>query len=392
MNTLIANNIRTYPLTLVDSEGLYVFDNKGNKYLDLAGGVAVLNFGHKHPRLLQALTSQAGKISIVPRLFYNEPLQNLLNRVCPMSGMDKGLPMNSGAEAVETALKASRKWGYLIKKIPKDQAEIIVCEGGFHGRTLSTISMSTVNKYKENFGPLTPGFKWIPFNNIEALENAITFNTAAFIVEPIQGEAGVIIPNPDYLKQCENLCRAHNVLLIVDEIQTGMGRTGKFLAHQHASIRPDGVLLGKALGGGLIPVSLFLAQHHLMDVFQPGDHGSTFGGNPLACHVAYEALNTLIDEKLSENAAVLGNHFISELRALQTPLIKKIRGQGLLISLEIDTDIITTADLFVKFVKNGLLTVDTQSRFIRFLPPLIITEKQVEEALLIIQKTCESAI
>ncbi|MCP3680387.1 MAG: ornithine--oxo-acid transaminase [Gammaproteobacteria bacterium] len=328
-----ATNVAPYPLVISKGEGSYVYDFNGKPYIDMLTGIAVGNFGHGHPRLLKALTEQATKLTTLSRLFYNEPLHQLLERICPLTGMDKALPMNSGAEAVETAIKVARKWAYTVKGVAPDEAEIIVCNDNFHGRTIATISMSSVDKYKDNFGPLTPGFKQIAFNDSVALEQAITPNTAAFIVEPIQGEAGIAIPDKGYLQACQKLCKENNVLFIIDEIQTGMGRTGKLLASQHEEIEPDGILLGKALGGGMLPISLFLAKAPILGVIQPGDHGSTFGGNPLASFVAFEAINVLIEENLCQQSAELGQYFLDQLKTIKSPIINEVRGKGLFMLL-----------------------------------------------------------
>ncbi len=375
-----------HPLTPTSAEGIYIFDHSGRSYIDMATGTSVVNFGHKHPRLMGALIDQAKKIAIVSRLFHNQPLSDLLKSACEMCEMDKAIPMNSGAEATETAVKVSRKWAYLVKNIPNDAAEIIICDNSFHGRTITTVSMSTVEKYKENFGPLTPGFISIPFNDATALEKAITPNTAAFIVEPIQGEAGVIMPNENYLKNCQMICQKNNVLFIVDEIQTGMGRTGKALAVQHDHLKPDGILLGKSLGGGLLPISLFLAKNSVMSVLKPGDHGSTFGGNPLASAVAFESIQVLQEEKLAENALKMGKYFLEALRKIKSPAIADVRGQGLLLAIELNTNILTSRAAFEKLIENGLLCIDTRNKVLRLLPPLIITKNQINEAVNIISK------
>lgn len=380
-----AGNVAQYPLTISDGDGIYVYDLKKNKYIDLVSGISVVNFGHKHPRLVAALIEQVNKIAIVPGLFYNEPLPKLLKSACELCAMDKALPMNSGAEAVETAIKISRKWAYTVKQVPRDRANIIVCDNSFHGRTVTVVSMSSVAKYKEHFGPLTPGFISIPFDDPEALSHAITKNTAAFIVEPIQGEAGVIVPGEGYLKKCAEICKKNNVLLIIDEIQTGMGRTGKALAFQHESIQPDGVLLGKALGGGLLPISLFLAKNELMQVINPGEHGSTFGGNPLASFVAYEAIEVLKDEKICQNVSGIGLYFLNQLKKIKNPAICAVRGKGLLIAIELDTAVVKSQTVFEKLLKQGLLSINTRNKVIRLLPPLIITKQQIDDVLEIIQ-------
>lgn len=387
IETHIAANTTPYPLAISHGDGLYVFDFADKAYIDMVSGIGVVNFGHNHPRLVSALTEQAQKIAIVPRLFHNKPLSQLLTQICALTNMDKAIPMNSGAEAVETAIKVIRKWAYTVKNIPIDQAEIIVCDNSFHGRTVTTVSMSICNQYKNYFGPLTPGFKSIPFNNTAALEKAITANTAAFLIEPIQGEAGIIIPDKGYLKACERICKQHGVLLIIDEIQTGIGRTGKLLASQHENIEPDGILLGKALGGGLLPISLFLAKNQLMNVIKPGDHGSTFGGNPLASFVAYTAINTLLEEKLCENATKLGTYFLEQLKKIENPAIKSVRGKGLMLALEIDPAVISHHLLVKKLISNGFLSIATRNNTIRLLPPLTINQQQVDAAITILKNT-----
>ena len=381
-----ASNAAPCPLVITEGNGIYLTDSKGKTYVDMVSGISVLNFGHKHPRLLKALLAQANKIAILPRLFHSEPLCNLLKAACELCKMDKALPMNSGTEAVETAIKIARKWAYTVKQVPNDEANIIVCDNSFHGRTVTAISMSSVSKYKKHFGPLTPGFLSIPFNDPEALSQSITKNTAAFIVEPIQGEAGVILPNDDYLKKCAAICKKNNVLFILDEIQTGMGRTGRVLASEHEDIHPDGILLGKALGGGLLPISLFLAKDGVMQVIKPGEHGSTFGGNPLASAVAYEAIQVLQDENLSQNAFELGTYFLDQLKKISTAAILEVRGKGLLIGIELDTNIIESKTVVEMLLANGLLSINTQNKVIRLLPPLTTTRQQIDDALEIIKR------
>jgi ornithine--oxo-acid transaminase len=376
---------KTAPVILSKGAGAVVFDETGRSYLDMMTAVSSANFGHCHPRLVQALSLQAQKLGMVSRLYYSEILGKFLQRACEMSGMSKAIPLNSGTEAIEAALKAARKWGYLRKGIPLDKAEIICCQGNFHGRSITVISASTENRYQENFGPFTPGFKAIPYDNPAALNAAITAETAAFIVEPIQGEAGVIIPSLGYLRQCQEICREKNVLFICDEIQTGMGRTGKFLAIEHEGIKPSAILLGKSLGGGLLPVSLFLGNSELMSVFSPGDHGSTFGGNPLASAVAHEALQILVEENLCENAQKMGDYFLQKLREIDNNIIKNVRGKGLLIGLEIDASRISSAEFSNLLIKAGLLNVNSRNNNIRLLPPLNITQHQIDYGLNIIK-------
>jgi ornithine--oxo-acid transaminase len=376
---------KTAPVVISRGEGAEVYDYAGRAYLDMMNAVSSANFGHCHPRLVQALTAQANKIGMISRLYYSAILGKFLQKACEMSGMKKAIPLNSGTEAIEAALKAARKWGYLRKAIPKDQAEIICCQGNFHGRSITIISASTVKPYQEHFGPLTAGFKTIPYDDPAALLSAITPNTAAFIVEPIQGEAGVMTPSPGYLKKCQAICHQKNVLLICDEIQTGMGRTGKFLASQYDNIIPSAVLLGKSLGGGLLPVSLFLGNEELMSVFSPGDHGSTFGGNPLASAVAYEALQLLDEENLCENAQKMGHYFLSKLANINNPILKSVRGWGLLIGMEINPDRISSAEVSTQLIKAGLLNVNSRNNVIRLLPPLNISKDKIDYGVSIIK-------
>ena len=376
-----ANNYQPLPVVLTRGKGIYCWDDSGKKYIDMLSAYSALNHGHCHPRLVDVFTKQARTLTLTSRAFYNEHLGRFLEQACQLTGFARALPMNTGAEAVETAIKAARKWAYTVKEVPLHAAEIIVCENNFHGRTTTIISMSTEPQYRNGFGPYTPGFKVIPYNDPEALRKAINANTAAFLVEPIQGESGVHIPTPGYLKQCSELCQEHNVLFFADEIQTGLGRTGKILAVHHEKVQPDGIMLGKALGGGLLPVSLFLARDDVMDVFTPGDHGSTFGGNPLAAEVGLEALAVLVEEGLVENSARLGDYFLRRLREFSSPLIKEIRGKGLFIGVEIDIARISARDACLKLLHAGILSKDTHNTVIRFAPPLVITEAEIDEAI-----------
>ncbi len=374
-----AHNYAPLPVVLVRGKGVYVWDEAGNRYLDMMSAYSAVSHGHCHPKLVQVLQKQAQQLNIVSRAFYTDKLGPFLERVCQLTHFDKALPMNSGAEAVETAIKAARKWAYTVKKVAKDQAHIIACQGNFHGRTTTIISMSTEPNYREGFGPFTPGFTLIPYGDPIALEQAITPNTAAFLVEPIQGEGGINVPPAGYLKACETLCKRNNVLMICDEIQTGLGRTGKLFGYQHDDVTPDGIILGKALGGGILPVSLFLSRKEVMDVFTPGDHGSTFGGNPLAATVGLAAIEVLLEENLIERAAKLGGYFQNKLKTIHSPLIKDIRGKGLLIGVEIDKSY-PAREICLKLLHHGILTKETHGTVIRFAPPLIITEEQIDAA------------
>jgi ornithine--oxo-acid transaminase len=376
-----AQNYAPLPVVLTRGEGVYVWDQSGRRYLDMMSAYSAVSHGHCHPRLVKALTEQAQQLAIVSRAYYTDKLAPFLQRACELTRMDRALPMNSGAEAVETALKAARKWAYRVKGVRADQAEIIACEGNFHGRTMGVLALSTESQYREGFGPFMPGVRIVPFGDADALERAITPNTAAFIVEPIQGEAGIRVPPSGYLQRCAELCRQHNVLLIADEIQSGLGRTGKFIACEHEDVQADGLILGKALGGGLLPVSMFLARKAVMDVFAPGDHGSTFGGNALASAVGLEALNTLVDERLIERSAELGNYLLSELRKLQSPLIRDIRGLGLWIGVDFDPSKIPARRIAEALLARGILSKETHGTVIRLAPPLTIAREQIDWAI-----------
>jgi len=385
-----AHNYHPLPIVLVRGQGVFVWDDQNKRYFDMMSAYSAVSHGHLNPRLVKALNTQLTQLAIVSRAFYTDKLAPFLQKACELTGQDKALPMNTGAEAVETAIKAARKWAYKNKGVATNKAEIITCNGNFHGRTISIVAFSTEEQYKDGFGPFPGGFKNIPFGDASALEAAITANTAAFLVEPIQGEGGIIVPPEGYLRECASICRKHNVLLICDEIQTGLGRTGKLLACEHDDVIPDGLILGKALGGGLLPVSMFLSRKDVMDVFTPGDHGSTFGGNPLASAVGLEALNVIVDESLSEKATQLGDHFRKELASFNSPLIKEIRGKGLLIGIEIDEKYANARQVCEKLMSNGLLTKETHETVVRFAPPLIITQSELDDAITIIKSTLKS--
>lgn len=375
-----ASNYHPLPVVLTRGEGCYVWDTEGRRYLDMMSAYSAVSHGHANPRLVAAMTRQASRLSVVSRAFYTDMLAPFLEKLCTACSMDMALPMNSGAEAVETSIKAARKWAYEVKNVPADQAEIITCRGNFHGRTITAVAMSSEEQYRKNFGPFPGGFSLIDYDDIEALENAINDNTAAFIVEPIQGEGGIIVPGDGYLNACAEICRRHNVLLICDEIQTGLGRTGSFLASDHDTVRPDGLMLGKALGGGLYPVSAFLARRDVLGRFAPGDHGSTFGGNPLAAAIASEALDILIDEALSDNAAVMGSYLATALHAIGSPLITEIRGRGLLLGIEIDQKRATAREVCERLLEIGILTKETHETVVRLAPPLIIDKPKIDWA------------
>jgi len=387
-----ASNYRPLPVVLTRGEGCHVWDTDGRRYLDMMSAYSAASHGHAHPRLVAAMTNQASRLGVVSRAFYTDKLAPFLEKLCRMSGMDMALPMNTGAEAVETGIKAARKWAYEVKGIPSDRAEIIACRGNFHGRTIAAVAMSSEEQYRKNFGPFPAGFRLIDYDNPAALVETINDNTAAFIVEPIQGEGGIIVPGDGYLAGCAEICRRHNVLLICDEIQTGLGRTGSFLASEHDAIRPDGLMLGKALGGGLYPVSAFLARRDILGRFSPGDHGSTFGGNPLASAIASEALDILIDESLVENSAMLGRYFHELLCRLESPLVKEVRGRGLLLGVEIDPQHASAREVCERLMEHGILTKETHETVVRFAPPLIIDQAKVDWAVERIDATLKTFV
>lgn len=380
-NQFGAHNYKPLDVVVSRAEGVWVWDVNGDRYLDCLSAYSAVNQGHCHPKIRQALIDQAQKLTLTSRAFRNDQLGPYYEEICELTRSHKILPMNSGAEAVETAVKAVRKWGYTVKGVPENQAEIIVCENNFHGRTISIVSFSTDPSSRTGFGPFTPGFKVIPFGDTQALKAAITPHTVAFLVEPIQGEAGVIIPHAGYLKVAKDLCEKHNVILILDEIQTGLGRTGKLLAEEHDGIEADLTLIGKALSGGFYPVSAVLSNNEVMDVLQPGEHGSTFGGNPLACAVARAALKVLLEERLIENAASMGIYFLEGLKQISNPYIKEVRGKGLMIGLEFYPETGGARQYCEKLKENGLLCKETHDHIIRLAPPLNITKEQVDWAL-----------
>lgn len=385
-----AHNYEPLPVMLSRGEGAYVWDVDGKRYLDMMSAYSAVSFGHGHPRLVRALTEQAARLGVTSRAFYNDRLPLFLRRLCEVTGYDQALPVNTGLEAVETALKAARKWAYTVKGVPSEKAEIIACEGNFHGRSITIVGFSSEPQYREGFGPFPAGFKLVPYADAAALEAAITPNTAAFLVEPVQGEGGIIVPPRGYLAQCAEICRRHNVLLICDEVQTGLGRTGRLLACNHDNVKPDGVILGKALGGGLLPVSAFVARREVMQVFRPGDHGSTFGGNPLGAAVALEALDVLVEERLCERAQALGDVLLRGLQEIDSPLIREVRGLGLLIGVDIDPERADAQILCQQLLARGLLTKDTHETVLRFAPPLVITREQIDWALQTIREVFAS--
>lgn len=386
-----AANYSPYPVVLTSGQGVFLWDDAGNRYIDMMSAYSAVIMGHAHPQLVATLTEQAKRLAVVSRAFHTDRLGPFLEKLCQLSEMDMALPMNSGAEAVETALKAARKWAYQKKRVPEGQAEIIVCDGNFHGRTIAIIGFSSESAYKQGFGPFPSGFKSIPYGDIDVLSRAINENTAAFLVEPIQGEGGLNVPYEGYLKDCARLCRDHNVLLFCDEIQTGLARTGKFLASHHENVSADGVMVGKALGGGLLPVSAFLAKREVMEVFTVGSHGSTFGGNPLAAAIGLNTLELIEEHKLSEHAAELGEYLLGRLRGISSPLILDVRGKGLLTGIEIDTQRVSARDFCLMLLANGILSKETHDTVIRFAPPLIISQQQIDWAIRRIERTVQQA-
>jgi ornithine--oxo-acid transaminase len=376
-----AHNYHPLDVVIKEAKGIWMFDVEGRKYLDFLSAYSAVNQGHRHPRIVKALINQAKKLTLTSRAFRNDQWPLLAKELCEMTGYTMVLPMNSGAEAVETAVKTARKWAYQKKGIPQDKAEIIACANNFHGRTVTTISFSTEPLYRQDFGPFTPGFTIIPFGDAAALEKAITPNTAAFIVEPIQAEAGILIPPEGFLKKAREICSRTNVLFIADEIQTGLGRVGKLFACEHEDVRPDMVIIGKSLGGGCYPISAVLADREILGVFKPGEHGSTFGGNPLGCAVARESLKVIRDEKLVENAAERGRYFVEKLRKLRSRKIKEIRGRGLLVGIELKPEAGGARRYCEELMKEGLLCKETHEQVIRLAPPLIIRDKDINWAL-----------
>ena len=376
-----APNYAPLPVVLTRGQGAYLWDNQGRHYIDMMSAYSAASHGHAHPRILAALERQARQLAVPSRAYYNDQLGPLLAELCTLTGLDAALPMNTGAEAVETAIKAARRFGYRVKGIARDRAEIIVAAGNFHGRTTTVISFSTEESYRDGFGPFTPGFRAVPFGDADAVARAITPQTAAVLIEPIQGEAGIIVPPDGYLADLRRICDAHGVLLILDEVQSGLGRTGAWFAYQHEGIRPDGVVLGKALGGGVLPVSAFVGTRALMDMFTPGSHGSTFGGNPLAAAVALEALAVLRDEQLVEKSRVLGRHMLRRLRAIASPALRQVRGRGLWAGAEIDPTFAGAREVCERLLEKGVLSKDTHGTVVRLAPPLMIAPEDLDWAL-----------
>ncbi|WP_394121600.1 ornithine--oxo-acid transaminase [Planococcus donghaensis] len=378
-----ANNYHPLPIVITEAEGVWVKDPEGNKFMDMLSAYSAVNQGHRHPKIIQALKDQADRVTLTSRAFHNDKLAPWYQMICDISGKEMALPMNTGAEAVETAFKAARRWAYDVKGVTDNQAEIIACDGNFHGRTMTAVSLSSDPEYRKGFGPMLPGINLIPFGDLEALKNAITPNTAAFLIEPIQGEAGIIMPPKGFLKAARELCRENNVLFIADEIQCGLARTGKMFACEWEDVNPDMYILGKALGGGVFPISCVVADKSVLGVFNPGSHGSTFGGNPLACAVSVASLEVLLDEKLSERSQELGEYFMGKLREIDHPSVKEVRGRGLFIGMELTE----AARPYCEQLKElGLLCKETHDTVIRFAPPLIISKEELDWAIERIQK------
>jgi len=372
-----ARNYNPLPIVISKAEGVWVEDPEGRRYMDMLSAYSALNQGHRHPRIISALKEQADRVTVTSRAFHNDRLGLFYAKVAEVTGKEKVLPMNTGAEAVETAIKAVRRWAYRTKKVPEDRAEIITCEGNFHGRTVTIVSFSSEEAYRRGYGPFTPGFRIIPYGDIEALRQAINENTAAFLVEPIQGEAGIRIPPEGYLREAYELCKQNNVLFVADEIQTGFGRTGKMFACDWEGVKPDVYVMGKALGGGVYPVSAVAANDDILGVFEPGSHGSTFGGNPLAAAVGVAAIEVIIEENLVERSLRMGQLFKERLLAIKNPHIREIRGRGLFLGVELDTDARPYCE---RLMEAGVLAKETHYNIIRFAPPLIISEEEMDWA------------
>ncbi|MEA3396976.1 MAG: ornithine--oxo-acid transaminase [Chloroflexota bacterium] len=377
-DTYGAHNYHPLDVVITRGEGVWVWDVEGNKYLDCLSAYSALNQGHRHPRIVKAMVEQAAKLTLTSRAFRNDQLPLLAQELCELTGYEMMLPMNSGAEAVETALKAARLWGYKVKGIPDDQAEIIVCDHNFHGRTITIITFSPEQLYKDGFGPFTPGFKMIPYGDAAALEAAITPHTAAFLVEPIQGEGGVIIPPEGYLRQTREICERHRVLFVADEIQSGLGRAGKLFACDWEGVKPDMTIIGKAFSGGMFPISAVVGMREVLGLFKPGSHGSTFGGSPLACAVARESLKVIVEERLPERSQELGEYFKTQLQAIHSPYVKEIRGKGLFIGVELKDDVGGARPFCEALKERGILAKETHDTVIRFAPPLIISKEELD--------------
>lgn len=390
--TVTAANYDSLPIVLREAKGVWAKDIEGRRYLDMMSAYSAVSLGHGHPRILRAMMEQASMLAVTSRAYHTELLGPFLDRLVHITGLDVALPMNTGAEAVETAIKAARRWGYRFKNIPKDRAEIIVAENNFHGRTTTIVGFSSDESYREDFGPFARGFKLAPFGDAQAVADAITENTCAVLIEPIQGEAGIVVPPLGYLKELRALCDQRNVLLILDEVQSGLGRTGRWFAHQHENIKPDGLILGKALGGGVYPVSAFVGTRELMSVFNPGSHGSTFGGNALAARIGLEALAVIEEERLVERSAEMGSYLFDRLRSMRSNIVTDVRGRGLWVGVEIDANAVSPRSICDALLADGVLSKDTHGTVLRFAPPLTITREEIDWGMERIERVFARAI
>jgi ornithine--oxo-acid transaminase len=390
--SVTAANYDSLPVVLREAKGVWATDTEGRRYLDMMSAYSAVSLGHGHPRILKAMMEQASKLAVTSRAYHTELLGPFLERLVQITGLDMALPMNTGAEAVETAIKAARRWGYAKKKIAQDRAEIIVANNNFHGRTTTIVGFSSDESYREGFGPFSGGFKLVPFGDAGAVEQAITGNTCAVLIEPIQGEAGIVVPPEGYLRDLRAICDRRNVLLILDEVQSGLGRTGLWFAHQHEGIKPDGLILGKALGGGVYPVSAFVGTLEVMSVFNPGSHGSTFGGNALAARIGLEALAVIEEEHLVERSAEMGGYLQDRLRAMRSNIVKDVRGRGLWVGVEVDANVVSARTICDALLQNGVLSKDTHGTVLRFAPPLTITRDEIDWGMERIERVFARAI
>ncbi|MBL0404932.1 ornithine--oxo-acid transaminase [Microvirga aerilata] len=390
--SVTAANYDPLPVVLKEAKGVWATDVQGRRYLDMMSAYSAVSLGHAHPRILNAMMEQASRLAVTSRAYHTELLGPFLERLVQVTGLDMALPMNTGAEAVETAIKAARRWGYRRKKIARDQAEIIVADNNFHGRTTAIVGFSSDESYREDFGPFTGGFRLVPFGDAAAVEQAITASTCAVLIEPIQGEAGIVVPPEGYLRELRAICDRHDVLLILDEVQSGLGRTGRWFAHQHEGIKPDGLILGKALGGGVYPVSAFVGTREVMEVFNPGSHGSTFGGNALAARIGLEALAVIEEERLVERSAEMGDYLQDRLRAMRSNIVKDVRGRGLWVGVEVDANVVSARAVCDALLENGVLSKDTHGTVLRFAPPLTITRDEIDWGMERIERVFARAI